>query len=286
MKIPPATAATPATQPAAVSSSAAVRSSAAAAGSSSLTPGVVLATLILAIYAGIALSVDFPRSATAIHSDEATYYMMGHSLAEDGDLTYRRDDLTRVWREFPSGPSGVFLKKGRDVVDYGLMLRPPFFWTTTAPDTDPARLFYGKSFIYPLLAWPFIELLGTNGFLLFNALALALVVWCSFLFLHARMPSTPAALLAGAFTMATVVPVYFVWIQPELLNFALGLMAYFCIFYREVMVRERAPRGTRWTFGTGGDLAAAVLLGMATFSKVTSALRRPLPTIVSPSQSP
>ena len=30
--------------------------------------------------------------------------MMGHSLADDGDLTYRRQDLVRVWREFPSRP--------------------------------------------------------------------------------------------------------------------------------------------------------------------------------------
>ncbi len=66
-------------------------------------------------------SVDFPRAALGIQSDEATYYMMGHSLAQDGDLTYRREDLTRVWREFPSGPSGVFLKRGRDIVDWGLM---------------------------------------------------------------------------------------------------------------------------------------------------------------------
>ena len=45
--------------------------------------------------------------------------MMGHSLAEDGDMTYRREDLARVWREFPSGPVGVFLKRGRDVTGVG-----------------------------------------------------------------------------------------------------------------------------------------------------------------------
>ena len=91
-------------------------------------PGAVLALLLLCVYGGFALSVDFPRAAMGIHSDEATYYMMGHSLAEDGDLTYHRRDLERVWKEFPSGPAGVFLKKGRDVVDGGLMLKPPFFW--------------------------------------------------------------------------------------------------------------------------------------------------------------
>ena len=38
--------------------------------------------------------------------DEATYYMMGHSLAADGDLAYRHEDLERTWKEYPSGPAG------------------------------------------------------------------------------------------------------------------------------------------------------------------------------------
>ena len=121
------------------------------------------------------MSVDFPRTANGIHSDEATYYMMGHSLAEDGDLTYRKEDLVRVWREFPSGPSGLFLKKGTDIVDAGLMRRPPFFWTATQDDPDPTRLFYGKSFAYPLAAAPFVKVFGTNGFLVLNALLMSLV---------------------------------------------------------------------------------------------------------------
>src|SRR5688500_505940 len=89
-------------------------------------PGALLALVLLCVYGGLALSVDFPRAAIGIQSDEATYYMMGRSLAEDGDLTYRREDLVRVWEEFPSGPAGLFLKKGRDVQSAGLMLRPPF----------------------------------------------------------------------------------------------------------------------------------------------------------------
>jgi hypothetical protein len=235
------------------------------------SPGLLLAAAVLCVYGGIAVSVDFPRTAMAFQSDEATYYMMGHSLAEDGDLTYRRGDLVRVWRDFRTGPSGVFLKKGRDIVDAGLMLRPPFFWTATVPDPDAGRLFYGKSFIYPLFAWPFVELFGTNGFLVLNALLLSLAVWCSYLFLHARMPPAIAASLAGAFVLATVVPVYYVWITPELFNFAIGLLAYFCWLYKEVEVRECAPRGMRWLFGASSDIAAAALLGIATFSKVSNA---------------
>src|SRR5918993_5064757 len=151
-------------------------------------PGAILALILLCVYGGLAVSIDFPRTANGIHSDEATYYMMGHSLAEDGDLTYRKEDLVRVWREFPSGPSGLFLKKGTDIVDAGLMRRPPFVWTSTQNDPDTTRLFYGKSFAYPLFAAPFVKIFGTNGFLVLHALLMALSVWCAFLFLHARMP--------------------------------------------------------------------------------------------------
>ena len=240
-----------------------------------LLPGVVLASVLLCMYGGLALTVDFPRAAIGIQSDEATYYMMGHSLAEDGDLTYRREDLVRVWREFPSGPTGVFLKKGRDIVRGGLMARPPFLWTTTRPDTDPNRYFYGKSFVYPLAAAPFVRLFGTNGFLVLNALLLTLAAFCGYLFLQARMRPVIAALLAGAFVMASVVPVYYVWIAPELLNFTLGLVAYFFWLYKEVAAPPAATRASRWLFGARSDIVASVVLGVATFSKVSNGLLFP-----------
>ena len=235
-------------------------------------PGAILALILLCVYGGLAVSVDFPRTAVGIQSDEATYYMMGHSLAEDGDLTYHRRDLERVWKEFPSGPTGLFLKRGRDVLDAGTMLRAPFVWYRTQADPDPTRFYYGKSFIYPLFAAPFVKVFGTNGFLVLHALLLAGVAWCAFLFLHARSPATPSAVIAGAFVMATVVPVYYVWITPELFNFALGFFAYFCWLYKEVSPRERMPRPLRWLGDSRGDLLAAVLLGIATFSKPSNAL--------------
>ena len=235
-------------------------------------PGAVLAALLLCVYGGIALSVDFPQAAMGIQSDEATYYMMGHSLAEDGDVTYRREDLVRVWKEFDSGPAGVFLKRGSDIVEWGLMLRPPFFWTRLEPDPDGSRLYFGKSFIYPLAAAPLVKVFGTNGFLVLHALLLAGVAWCAYLFLHARAPAMPSVLLAGAFVMASVVPVYFVWITPELFNFALGCFAYFCWLYKEVASPGHMPRRLRWLAGSRSDVVAAFILGVAAFSKPTNAL--------------
>jgi len=228
-------------------------------------PGLLLAALFFCVYGSLALTVNFPKAAYGFQSDEATYYMMGYSLAEDGDLTYRKEDLVRVWREFPSGPAGVFLKKGRTL--------------RGAPDPDPSRYYYGKSFIYPLAAAPFVKVFGTNGFLVLHALLVSIVLLCSYLFLHARARPVPSVLLAGAFVMASVVPVYFVWIMPELFNFSLALLAFFCWLYKEVADPARSPRGTAWLFTPRSDLVCAALLGIDTFSKPTNALLFAAPVV-------
>ena len=221
-------------------------------------PGLIAAAVFLCIYGTLALTVDFPRAAQGFKSDEATYYMMAYSLTEDGDLTYTKDDLVRVWREFPSGPAGVFLQKGRTL--------------RGAADPDPNRLYYGKSFIYPLFAAPLVKVFGTNGFLVLHALLLATVILCGYLFLHARSSSLVAVVLASGFVFASVVPVYFVWLMPEVFNFSLVFLAYFCWLYKEVARREQAQPATKWLFCGRSDVVAAVLLGIATFSKVTNAL--------------
>ena len=234
-------------------------------------PGLIATALLLSVYAGLAVSVDFSRAAFGFHSDEATYYMMGHSLAADGDLAYRREDLARVYREFPSGPSGVFLKKGRDL-DVSMTRDLPFVEVASAPDPDPARLFYGKSYVHAAAAAPFVALFGTNGFLLLNAVLLAVMLLAGYLFLNARSSPVVSVLLAGGFLMASVAPAYFVWITPELLNLALVMLGYFCWLFKEVADPGSAPRGTRWLLTGRSDLVASVLLGLATFSKPSNIL--------------
>jgi len=220
-------------------------------------PGLIAAAVFLCVYGALALTVDFPRAAFGFKSDEATYYMMAYSLTEDGDLAYTKTDLQRVWREFPTGPTGVFLKKGRTL--------------SGAPDPDPNRLYFGKSFIYPLFAAPFVKVFGTNGFLVLHALLLPIVIFCGYMFLHARADAAVSVVLAAGFVMASVVPVYFVWLMPEVFNFSLVFLAYFCWLYKEVAAPERTPRRLQWLFRRRSDVIAAVLLGIATFSKVSNA---------------
>lgn len=198
-----------------------------------------------------ALSTDFVEAANnAFFGDAATYYMLGHSLADDLDFEYQREDLVRVWREFPSGPEGVFLKRGKD-----------------------SHLFFAKSFIYPLLASPFIWLFGTNGFMVFHALLMTLSFACAYAFLCARSHPVAALIFAFAFVFISVAPIYMVQIAPDFFNFAIVLFAFFFWCYKEVagpvpVGSERSWR-TRWLLAPRSDIVAAALLGVAMFSKPT-----------------
>ncbi len=231
-----------------------------------------MATLVIAAtYGGLALTVDFPTAAEGFQSDEATYHLMAHSLAADGDLEYRQEDLTRGFREFPSGPSGIFLKRGIDVQGIRASSRPPFVEFPGTPDPDTSRLYYGKSFAYPLAAAPFVWLLGTNGFLLLNAVLLSVAFSAVYTFTSARSTPIVGLLWASAFVFASVVPVYAVWTAPELFNWALTVVAYFFWLYKHAAPAEVLPLDARlrqpWS-----DWVAAALVGILTFSKVTNVL--------------
>jgi len=230
--------------------------------------GAVTTLTIGLVALGFALSTDLPKSSQGFKGDEATYYSLAHSLADDGDFEYRREDLVRVWEELP-GPEGIFLKRGR-TVDVRFTGRFPFVDLVKGPDPDANRLYFAKSYIYPLAAAPFVWLVGTSGFLVLHALLLALDFGAAYRFLVARrVPEGVAAGYALAFFGASVVPVYFVWLAPELFNLSLTMYAGFFWAYKEA-ARERPPRPgrfERFLRSDRSDFAAAVLLGLATFSK-------------------
>lgn len=234
-------------------------------------PGV-LATLVLGLLLfGFAISVQFPIVAFGFQSDEATYYSLGHSIAKDWDMQFQRKDLVRVWHEFPGGPQGIFLKRGRSV-RLEWQGRPPFVRWVKGPDPRTDRLYYGKSFIYPFVAAPFIVVAGTNGFLLLHALLLTACFGAVYAFVRARSSAAAALAWAVVFFFASAAPVYFVWLTPELFNLSLVLLGLFFWAYKEV-APAHVPTGTwldrwgRFLRGPWSDVAACVLLGVATFSK-------------------
>ena len=79
--------------------------------------------------------------------------------------------------------------------------------------------------LYPIVAAPFVWAFGLNGMLLFHVLLLAIVAVAGYLFLAAQSPPGPAALLTAAFLGACVLPVYGVFLMPEVFNFALVFVA-------------------------------------------------------------
>ena len=224
---------------------------------------VAVALLLVALAA--AISVDVLRAAYKVKSDEATYAAMTLSLAYDGDLTYERGDLERFWGLYQQGPEGIFLKRGKRL-RIRVNATPPFLHTTKLSDLQKDRLYYGKSFAYSLAAAPFVRLLGMNGFYVFHVLLFALVCLCGYLFLEASSDPAPAFVTTLAFVFASVVPIYGVFLMPDLFNFALVFVAYFFWLYKEVTT-------PRWAMLRGGlsDFIALMLLAIAAYSKPTNA---------------
>ena len=208
----------------------------------------------VAAFVGVGLlgrAIDVPWLAGDQKGDEATYIALATSIASDFDVQYRREDYQRYRALYGHGPEGIFLKRA-----YASALAP-----TPVPSSE--RLVYGKAFIYPLIASPFVLLGGLGGMLVFNWLLIGVCVWCAVRFAQARMGRLAGALLGVAFVLVSDVTVFAASLTPEVFNFALVLVAYFLWLYKKVAPPERVGiLGGAWT-----DLAAAALIGVATFSK-------------------
>ena len=200
-----------------------------------------------------------PGVAGEIKGDDAVYVAAALSAAFDGNLSFERRDLERFEGLYHRGPEGIFLKRGKT-----LRLRAnasfPFIHIEKHPDPRTDRLYFGKALIYPLIAAPFVRAFGINGLLLLNVVLLAIAACCAYFFLAARSSSVGAALFTTAFFGATALPVYLVFWMPEILNVTLITVAYFLWAYREVAPAKRLA-------GAWPQLAAAALLGLATYSK-------------------
>ncbi|MDR1989651.1 MAG: hypothetical protein LBQ09_05410 [Acidobacteriaceae bacterium] len=224
--------------------------------------GLILLTIGLAA----ALSVDVVKTGFGIKGDEATYVSSGLSAAYDGDLTYERRDVERFFGLYRAGPEGIFLKRGK-TISLHMTATPPFVRIERQADPRTDRLYFAKALVYGVSAAPFVRLFGLNGFLVFHILLLGIVGLCGYLFLAAESRPAPALAFTLAFLFASCVSVYTVFLTPEILNFTLVFTAYFFWLYKEV-----SPEGGGFLRGRGSDVVAAILLGIATYSKPTHAL--------------
>ena len=154
-------------------------------------------------------ATDLPKTKKGgFFSDESTYFSILQSLAHDGDLEYSRADIVRIKESFWVGPMGLFLKKGRD-----------------------GRLYYAKSFIYPLAAAPFFRLFGTHGILLANGLMIFFVLLMGFLLLRQVHPPGKSFSLTLIYLFSSVTFIYIWWITADLFNFFVNFAGLYFFFY-------------------------------------------------------
>ena len=133
-----------------------------------LRPGLLAACLVLCIYGGIALSVDFPRAALR-HPERRGDLLHDGAQPRPG----RRPRLPprgpgRVWREFPCGPAGVFLKKGSGL-DVRVTAPAVSARRVGRPDPDPRGSSTASRSSTRCSRRRSSRSFGTNGFLLFHA---------------------------------------------------------------------------------------------------------------------
>ena len=138
--------------------------------------------------------------------------------------------------------------------DVALHASFPFIRWTSGEDPDPNRLYYGKAFIYPLAAAPFVALFGTNGFMVLHALLMTLVFACAYAFLVVRSSPLASALFALAFVFVSVAPIYIVWMMPEIFNLSLIMFGYFVWAYKE---QRQGDTGRRSRVAQGPALGPA-----------------------------
>jgi hypothetical protein len=212
---------------------------------------LVATCLLAAALLGAAL-VDVPSVTLGLKGDEATYVSMALSLTGDRDLKFTQTDLKRFIGLYRMGPEGIFLKQGR---------RPP-----------AEGLEFGKALLHPLVAAPFVAVFGLNGFLILNILLIAGIAWLAIRYASAQGGSG-ATIFGLAFVFASITPIYAVWLTPEILNVGLVFTAYFLWLFKQApLAQERTRPALRWMLSPWTDLAAACLLGAATYSKPPNAL--------------
>ncbi len=209
---------------------------------------VVLALLAVSIFLVVLpLPLVKPGLPLTLKADEAAYYLMALSLAEDHDLRAEVRDFDRVFREFPYRPV------------QNLILMSDDAWRTAS---------FGKPYVYSLFAAPFAGLWGANGMLAFNLLLTVLMIWMGADYLARWNEGWLAALFAAGFGLLSAGWAYAFWLQPEVFNMTAVAAATY-LGFREFDVRG----GRLWALA---GLSGAALMPAVYNKPMVLALALPL----------
>jgi len=191
-----------------------------------------LLLFIFTAFFSYSVLVDFPqRQWHGFFSDEAAYYSIIQSIAHDFDVEYTEKDIYRIKKDFGI-PQGIFLKKGKD-----------------------GKIYFSKSFIYPLCASMFYKFFNVNGIFIFHSLLLLLILYFGYLLGKKYYKQNTAIVYILLFVFGSIACVYFFWITADFFNFSVVFLSYLIFFYYK-------EKNSLYPI-----ITSSFLLGVAAFSK-------------------
>jgi hypothetical protein len=121
-----------------------------------------LALVCLSLFVVILpLTLPKPGLPQRLKADESAYYLLARSIWHDGDTLCEDEDLRRLFEEY-SGTGSLLLFSN----DGG------------------ESIYFGVPIMYPILATPFVAVLGSNGMVVLNAGMLVGMLWMGVLYLR------------------------------------------------------------------------------------------------------
>jgi len=168
--------------------------------------GLLALSLFLVLFP---LATHKPGLPVTLKADEPAYYMMALSMAHDFDLVVELKDIRRGFDEYPYLPAKNFIMMTDNA------------WETT---------YYGKPFIYSLLAAPLARFFGANGLVSLNMMLLVGMLWMGISYLRRYNSDGMAALFTVGFFLLSNTFSYTFWLQPELFNMASGMLCLYLVF--------------------------------------------------------
>lgn len=187
----------------------------------------LLTALLALVLLGLAWSLPSLRAPAGPVGEEATAASAALSLRHDGDLIFDHRDLQRAYRQWDRGPAGLVL------------------FTNDAGATS----YYGRPVIYPLLAAPFVGLLGTRGLLVLNVGLLLAMLWAAAKLFRGVADS---GLFLAAFFLAGAAPGYALRAEPVALTMA-GVFFALWLWWRR---RDREDKEAPGAFAVSGAALA------------------------------
>ncbi len=188
------------------------------------------------------LGIVRPGWPPTLKADEPAYYGMALSLAHDLDVHCDFEDVRRLVNSHPFLPIN------------NLILMSDDGWQT---------VYYGKPYVFSLVAAPAVRLFGEHGMVAVNMLMLVAMIWMGATYLSRFNRQSVALLFAAGFFILSTAFVYVFWLQPEIFNMFSIAACLFLAFHEP----EATPRTAGSRYRLLRVLASGAVLALAVYNK-------------------